>query len=118
VQSGLSSVAVPNFKVCEIDCALQDPNACGGAGVGCIFDDTTSGTDCAAVGTATTCSASSTSCAPGTVCVDSGGGASFGCFRWCRLGASAIGDCSGSGGTCSGFATPVVVNAQEYGACL
>jgi hypothetical protein len=118
VQSGLGGSAVTNFKVCEIACALEDASSCGGAGAGCVFDDTSGATDCAAVGTSNTCSATTSDCTAGNVCVNSGGGASYGCFRWCRVGASGATDCQGTGGTCSGFSTPVLVNAQEYGACL
>jgi hypothetical protein len=117
VQAYTASIAVPNFKVCEIDCALQDPNACGGSGEGCIYDDLAGGTDCFPVGTATTCSSASTDCAPGRVCVSTGGGTSYGCFRWCRVGSSGATDCAGTG-TCTGFGTPVLVKGAEYGACL
>ncbi len=117
VQSGLGGVSVPNFKVCEIACALEDSSACGGAGVGCVFDDASGATDCAAVGTSNTCTATATDCAPGNVCVNSGSGASYGCFRWCRVGGPSA-DCAGTGGTCAGFSTPVLVNGRQYGACL
>ncbi|MDB4998180.1 MAG: hypothetical protein JWM74_5612 [Myxococcaceae bacterium] len=114
VQSGLGGSTVPNFKVCEIACALQDASSCGGAGAGCVYDDTSGATDCAAVGTSNTCSATTSDCTAGNVCVNSGGGASYACARWCRVG---FADC-GSATQCFGFATPVLVNGQEYGACL
>ena len=114
VQSGLGGSMVPNFKVCEIACALESSISCGGAGVGCVYDGVSGATDCAAVGTSSTCSATTSDCTAGNVCVSSGAGPSYACARWCRVAGT---DCGGAT-TCLGFSTPVVVNGQAYGACL
>jgi hypothetical protein len=108
--SGTTMANIPNFLVCHIDCQLQDATSCNGTGEGCIiFSD--GSTDCYAVGTASTCSAS-TQCKPGDECVYDGV-STYTCVAWCRVG---LNDCTS--GTCNAFGTPVMVGSQEYGYCM
>jgi hypothetical protein len=104
---------IPNLKVCRLDCQLDDPNACGGNGVGCIYLDAKDRTDCYPVGTALSCSPNQGFCAPGYNCVILGG-TQYTCKRWCRMGGSS---CTG-GTTCQGFNPPVEVGGQTWGVCL
>lgn len=111
--------AVPNFKVCQVDCDLRDPNACGGTNAagtaGCVHDGQ-GHTDCEAAGTVAENNACSNAarCAPGLICVyPSNQPNNLRCKKWCRVGVSA--DCGGQ--TCTGFSTKVMVGSVEYGSC-
>jgi hypothetical protein len=104
---------IPNLKVCRLDCSLDDANACGGNGVGCIYLDQKDRTDCYPVGTSSTCSANQGFCAPGYNCVILNG-TQYACKPWCRVGGST---CTG-GTTCQGFNPAVEVGGQTWGVCL
>jgi hypothetical protein len=101
---------IQNLLVCHNDCNLQDPSSCGGGTEGCVYFDVDT-VDCYPVGGSTTCSASSSFCKPGDVCVYDGVSA-YTCSPWCRIG---LNDCTS--GTCNPFSTPPTVNSQEYGYC-
>lgn len=111
-----SQVAIPNLKVCRIDCDLRNVAACGATNASgaasCAVDDA-GATDCVKAGTraeAESCSPMD-DCGPGLVCVTQS--ALSICRRWCRVGEP---DCTT--GSCAGFAQAVVVKGVEYGACL
>jgi hypothetical protein len=105
---------VPNLKVCLINCALDDPNSCGGltpAGqpvAGCDASQVNGVmyTDCLVAGrSTTTCNPSANQyCAPGYACLTSNL-----CKRWCKVGNSAC--------TCNSLNPKVVISGQEYGVC-
>jgi hypothetical protein len=107
---------VPNLRVCQVACELQDPNSCGGktnAGVGACYSDGKGGTDCQEGGTHAEnekCSQED-KCGPGLVCVNTSSSSS--CKRWCRLGHN---DCGGTA-KCAGFSNEVKVGNVVYGAC-
>jgi hypothetical protein len=104
-----SSNPIPNLEVCRLDCALQDPNSCGGGGEGCIYVDTDQ-TDCYPVGTTTAnCNASTSFCPAGQVCLTDQ--TNYFCLAWCRVGTN---DC-GSSATCNTLS--LTVNGVEYGYC-
>lgn len=111
--------AVPNFKVCQIDCDLRDANACGGtnaAGTAACVPDGQGHTDCESGGSVVengTCS-NAARCGPGMTCVSPvGQPQNAKCKKWCRVGVNA--DCGGA--ACTGFSTKVMVGTQEYGSC-
>lgn len=104
---------VPGLKICLSQCDVLNPTTVCGPNTSCFFpylsDDTT---ECTAAGTSTVkggCASSSFSCAPGYTCVNDGD-----CFKWCRIGFP--GDCP-AGRTCTGFMTPIMKAAVEYGVC-
>ncbi len=112
--------SIPGYDVCLVKCDLRDASACGGttaAGTGACMADDKGNTDCEKTtgnqGDGQTCTG--TDCAPGLVCVSvtSGGSTSSLCKKWCLVGSS---DC-GTGKTCGGFATKMMVDGKEYGAC-
>jgi hypothetical protein len=111
--------AIPNFKVCQVDCDLRDPNACGGTNgagtAGCVHDGE-GRTDCETMGTVPenqACSAQAR-CAPGLICVyPAAQPTNLRCKKWCRVGVNA--DCGGQ--TCTGFTTKAMVGSVEYGSC-
>jgi hypothetical protein len=113
-------MGVPNYDVCLVKCDLRDANACGGttaAGTGACLVDDKGNTDCEkTTGTKTenqTCTGND--CGPGLVCVSvtSGATTTSSCKKWCQVGSA---DC-GTGKTCGGFGTKVIVDSKEYGAC-
>jgi hypothetical protein len=99
---------IPNLLICHNDCQLEDPSSCGGGSEGCVYFDVDK-VDCYPVGTASTCSAT-TSCKPGYSCVNQS--SVYTCHPWCRVGAS---DCTT--GTCMPFSTPPHWNGYDYGFC-
>jgi hypothetical protein len=111
--------AIPSFKVCQVDCDLRDPNACGGTNAagtaGCVHDGQ-GHTDCERVGTVPEngdCSGQNR-CGPGLICVyPTAQPTQLRCKKWCRVGVSA--DCGGQ--ACTGFTTKAMVGSVEYGAC-
>ncbi len=106
-----NSANIPNFLICHINCALQDPNACGGGGEGCIYF-TTDQVDCYPVGTTdANCNATTSICPAGQVCLTDQ--TNYFCLPWCRIGLS---DCTT--GTCNSLGTNApTVNGQEFGYC-
>lgn len=114
MQAGSTTpVDVPGFDVCLAQCDPLNPAAACGSGTTCYFpyeDDTT---QCAAAGASKSvggCASDVFACAPGYICIDPGD-----CYKWCRVGVSS--DCTGTGGTCTGFTTPVMRGGTEYGVC-
>ena len=115
---------IPGMKVCRAGCALENPGAVCGAGLGCYANnDTPPVTDCAKAGTGTgagDCSGATevdpTLCKPSYGCVlpDPNSNATGDCRKWCRVGFTT--DCPGL--TCKGFNPPFFVDGLEYGVCL
>jgi hypothetical protein len=110
-------VVIPNLKVCQMNCDLRDPMACGGTNpvgtAGCDVVDDKGNTDCVQVGNVAlngTCSASAR-CKPALVCITTGGVSR--CRTWCRMGIA--GDCTT--GACGGLTPKLMVGTQEWGIC-
>ncbi len=110
---------IPNLKVCRIACDLTNPTTCdqpnaiAGHVVGCDLDSTNQ-PDCYEMGTSTTTCGGSTRCAPAYVCVTLANDAGDSCKKWCKVG-KASATCGGA--DCPSFATKLLVNGVEYGAC-
>jgi hypothetical protein len=107
-----SGASIPGFQVCLTTCDPLNPSAACGS-QGCTLDGEGSSA-CVGAGSATgtgACSSDPNACAPGYVCLSSGD-----CLHWCRVGGSSS-DCSGTGGTCQSFSTPVYKGSVEYGVC-
>ncbi len=109
-------VVIPNLKVCQMNCDLRDPMACGGTNAvgtaGCEVDDK-GNTDCVQMGNVPlngTCSAAAR-CKPALVCITSGGMSR--CRTWCRMGIA--GDCTT--GSCGALTPKIMIGAQEWGIC-
>ena len=117
VQVVNGNTPIPNLKVCRVACDLTNaascdlPNAPAGL-VGCDLDNTNQ-PDCFTAGTSTTTCAGATRCAPAYVCVNLANDGGSSCKKWCK-----VGDNTPCGaGTCNGFASKLLVNGVEYGAC-
>lgn len=110
---------VPNLKVCLLDCALDDPNSCGGLPtntsdpVASCLADNSGHSDCETAGRSTTTCGGNMApfCAPGYTCANNG--TSNVCVKYCKI---TGGTCPGAQ-TCHHFATDVVVGAITYGYC-
>lgn len=110
---GGSPADVPGFDICLAQCDPINPGAACGAGSTCYFPYTDDTTQCAAAGSSKSaggCASDVFACAPGYICIDPGD-----CYKWCRVGVST--DCTGTGGTCTGFVTPQMRGGIEYGVC-
>ena len=111
-----SAMPIPNLTICTVDCALDDPLACGGtsgSGTAACFVDSVGTTDCSRAGdgqVGDVCTSVSM-CGAALVCVTRSG--TDRCARWCRVGV----DAACGSGTCTGFVTKVIVNGIEFGAC-
>jgi len=104
---------VPGFDLCLAQCEPTSPAAACGAGTTCFFPYSDDTTECAAAGSSKSkggCASDTFACAPGYICIDPGD-----CLKWCRVGFAS--DCTGTGGTCSTFTTPIMKGGVEYGVC-
>jgi hypothetical protein len=99
---------IPNLLICHNDCQLEDPSSCGGGNEGCVYFDVDK-VDCYPVGTTPNCTATSSLCPAGQVCLTDK--TNYFCLPWCRVGQN---DCKT--GTCNTLTT-LVVNNVTYGYC-
>jgi hypothetical protein len=103
------------LKICLPQCEPAEAKPCDTSNSNVTCVRTENGFDCAksgGKGDGVKC-ASSVECAPGYVCVGSGGDNA--CYKWCRSPGSFGGDCGL--GYCIGFKTPIKYNGKEYGSC-
>jgi hypothetical protein len=110
-----ADAAIPNLMLCEVRCQLQDPNACGGGGVGCFPSSAgTGGSDCARAGNGAVDAPCTylDDCQAGLGCIGVQGSQAQ-CRKWCRVGQN--GDCGGQ--TCGALNPPLVINGVTYGSC-
>lgn len=117
IQIAPSGKAIPNLSVCRIACDLVNPTSCdvlnAPAGVvGCDLDNNNQ-PDCFTAAATNPASCATMPCAPANVCVTLANDGGSVCKHWCK-----VGDNTPCGaGTCNGFATKLLVNGVEYGAC-
>jgi hypothetical protein len=117
VQAIVNNKPIPNLALCRIACDLVNPTSCDVANapagvVGCDLDNTNQ-PDCFTASATNPPSCAAANCAPANVCVTLANDGGSVCKHWCK-----VGDNTPCGaGTCSGFATKLLVNGVEYGAC-
>jgi len=107
---------IQNINICSNACDPIGQTGCT-AGLRCIAGGMTGGdiTDCAEPGTrafGATCS-STTDCVAGGICVDDG--TDMLCRRMCEV--DTTDHCMGTP-VCTGFTDPLLIGAEEIGACL
>lgn len=107
--AGQQMTPVPNLLICELDCALDDVNACGGGTEGCAYFGMTD-VDCRDMtgGNTSTCTQQNPVCAPGYVCLTNNV-----CGKWCKVGG--MNTCGNK--TCTSLSTKVIIKNVEYGVC-
>jgi hypothetical protein len=107
-----TQAAVFGLALCEIKCALQDPDACGPFAA-CYPSGVTGGSDCGRAGTVEPDGECSylNDCQAGYGCVGPANQKRH-CERWCRVG---LDDCASR--SCAPLNPALVINDVTYGTC-